>query len=402
MRILILATDIYTRGGIARQTYTLASALADLAESVEVLALLAYGDPGDVRPRFRVWGPMGAQPTRAAKLLFAGKALALARRHYDLTVCSTPASAPVAAALRAVYGTPYWVVCHGTEVWGPLPWLKRLALRHAALLLPVSRFTAEKLATVHGMTRLAILHNAIPQEFERLLTAPAGAAGAEGEAVPGERLLLSVGSLTRAHAYKGFDTVLRALPLARQRVPNLRYVIVGEGDDRARLENLARELGLENCVTFARSVSNAQLAEYYRACDALVLPSKTARRAGAWEGEGFGRVYVEAALAGKPVVGSRQGGAAEAVLDGQTGLLVDPTSVEETARAITALLENPTAATQMGQQGREWARERFTEEALRRELGGLLKEGVRCGEEVSGARGAVAVSDRPIGRSASQ
>ena len=150
--------------------------------------------------------------------------------------------------------------------------------------------------------------------------------GSEAGVPKRERTLLSVGSLTRAHAYKGFDTVIRALPLVLKRAPNLRYVIVGEGDDRPRLEKLAAELHLEKSVSFAGSVSDAQLAEYYRCCDAFVLPSKTTKRNGSWEGEGFGRVYVEAALAGKPVVGSRGGGAAEAVVDGETGLLVDPAS----------------------------------------------------------------------------
>jgi glycosyltransferase involved in cell wall biosynthesis len=92
------------------------------------------------------------------------------------------------------------------------------------------------------------------------------------------------------------NTSPRALPLARERVLYLRYVIVGEGGDSACPEKLARELELESRVTFARSVSNAQLAAYRHACDTLVLPSKTLRREGTWEGKGFGRVYVEAAL----------------------------------------------------------------------------------------------------------
>ena len=99
-------------------------------------------------------------------------------------------------------------------------------------------------------------------------------------------------------------------------------------------------------------------------------------RNGGWEGEGFGRVYVEAALAGKPVVGSRGGGAAEAVVHGKTGSLINPTSVEETARAIIELLENPAAAAQMGCEGSKWAKRYFTEEALRTSLAELMYESV--------------------------
>jgi phosphatidylinositol alpha-1,6-mannosyltransferase len=184
--------------------------------------------------------------------------------------------------------------------------------------------------------------------------------------------------LTKPHAYKGFDTVIRSLPGVLKRVPNLRYVIVGEGDDRPRLERLVAECQLERFVTFAGSVSDAQVAEYYGACEVFVLPSKTAERNGSWQGEGFGRVYVEAALAGKPVVGSLGGGAAEAVVHRKTGILVDPNSVEDTARAIIELLENPSAASQMGREGRKWAQQYFTEDALRRSLGELQRELRAC------------------------
>jgi glycosyltransferase involved in cell wall biosynthesis len=376
MRILVLATDIYTRGGIARYTYTFASALGDLLgpENVHVLAFLAYGDPPDRHPHFRVLGPVTDRLSAAAKVRFAIKALALGRNKYDLIVCSHVGLAIVGASIRFAYRTPFWVVCHGMEVWRPLAVLERVAVRYSARLLPISRFTAEKLSEVHRIPqrRIFLLHNAISNDFERFLTAPAGAGGGEGSVLNRERILLSVGSLASTLAYKGFDTVIRALPVVLKRVPSLMYVIVGEGDDRPRLEKLTAEHHLQRHVTFAGSVSDEQLAEYYRSCDVFVLPSKTTVRNGTCEGEGFGRVYVEASLAGKPVVGSRAGGAAEAVLPGETGILVDPTSADEIGGAIIGLLENPTAATQMGRKGREWAIENFTEDALRKSLGSLL------------------------------
>jgi glycosyltransferase involved in cell wall biosynthesis len=377
MKALILATDIYTRGGIARYTYTFASALADLLgpENVQVLALLAYGDPSDLHPCFRVLGPVTDRLTAAAKGWFAMKALALARNKYDLIVCSHLSLAVVAAAIRFVYGTPFWVVCHGSEAWEPASLFKRVALRRSRLLLPISRFTAERLLEAHKIPRerVSILRNAIPSDFVGLLTAPARAGGWEAGTRNRECSLLSVGSLERSLAYKGFDTVIHALPVALKRMPNTRYIIVGDGDDRKRLEKLTAELQLESQVAFVGSVSDEQLAEYYRSCDVFVLPSKAAAKNRSWEGEGFGRVYVEAALAGKPVVGSLGGGAAEAVLDGKTGFLVDPSSVEQTARAIIQLLENPTLGTQMGCQGRKWAMENFTQEALRKRLAGLIQ-----------------------------
>ena len=376
MKILILATDIYTRGGIARHTYTFASALGDLLgpQNVDLLALLGSGHPDDLHPRFRVLTPVSNTLSTASKVRFALKAMALAHNKYNLVVCSHLGLVLVAAAIRLVYGTPFWVACYGIEAWEPLPLLKRTALRQSSLLLPMSRFTSEKLFEVHKIDQAKgiILNTTIPNHFEKLLTLPRTQGESEASLGNQERILLSVGSLARSIAYKGFDTVIHALPMILERFPNVRYVIVGEGDDQPRLEKLSAEHQLSSHVTFAGSVSDEELAQYYRSSDVFVLPSRAGARNGSWEGEGFGRVYIEAALAGKPEVGSRGGGAAEAVLHGETGILVDPTSVEETAGAIIELLADRTAAKQMGLKGQKWATENFTEDALRKSLGGLL------------------------------
>ena len=380
MRVLILATDIYTRGGIARYTFTFASALAELLgpENVHLLALLAYGQPSDLRLHFRVLRPVTDRLTAGAKVKFATKALALARSKYDLIVCSHLSLGPVAMAVRFFYRTPFWVVCHGLEVCARLNLLERVALRQSDRLLPISRFTAAKLSEVHQIPqhRASILHNAIPRDFQGMLTAPPRTEGQEASVRNNERTLLSVGSLASVDAYKGFDTVIRALPIVLHEVPNTRCVIVGDGDDRPRLEKLTANLQLASHVTLAGSVSDQQLAEYYRTCDVFVLPGKATPTDGSWAGEGFGRVYVEAALAGKPVVGSFGGGAAEAVLDRKTGFLVEPSSAEQTAIAIVQLLQNPTVATQMGEAGQQWAVENFTVETLRRRLVELLQLGL--------------------------
>jgi glycosyltransferase involved in cell wall biosynthesis len=386
MKVLILSTDLYTRGGIARYTSTLAWALADLLghENVDVLVLLACGDPSDLRPRYRVLGPVTDRLTPMAKVRFANKALALARARYDLILCNHLGLAPIGAAIRFLYGTPFWVVCHGSEAWSRLPLLKRAALRQSELLLAVSRFTAGKLAEVHGIPegRISILYNTIPQYFVRLLTAPSRPEGAESAAPTRERILLSVGTLSGPHAYKGFDTVIRALPRVLAHAGGGRYLVVGRGNNRASLERLAAEVGVADRVTFAGQVSDAELADLYRSCEVFVMPSCTLSVRGRARGEGFGRVFVEAALAGKPVVGSCEGGAAEAVLHGKTGLLVDPRSVEEVGDAVVTLLSDAELAASMGAAGRKWAQENFTQEALRRRLAELLERGFGGGRVV--------------------
>ena len=199
---------------------------------------------------------------------------------------------------------------------------------------------------------------------------PAAPAPTRSENQP---VLLSVCTLVKGNQFKGVDTVIRALPQILAAAPGLQYVVVGGGDYRLDLERLAAETGVARHVTFVGAVPDAQLAVLYRSCDVFVLPSRPQQQGGYWGGEGFGRVYVEAALAGKPVVGSRTGGAAEAVLDGKTGFLVDPLSVDEVARAVVTLLGDAQVAGSMGAAGRKWALENFTQQAMWRALERLLR-----------------------------
>ncbi|MGH7968342.1 MAG: glycosyltransferase, partial [Limisphaerales bacterium] len=144
MRVLILTPDIYTRGGIARYTATLAAALADLlgGSNVHVLPLLGAAGSGKNVAAYRIFNPISCRLSVAAKIHFAAKALRLGLGRYDLVIATHIGISPVAAIIRALYGIPFWMVCHGREAWGRFPADVRWAAARAELLLPVSRFTA--------------------------------------------------------------------------------------------------------------------------------------------------------------------------------------------------------------------------------------------------------------------
>lgn len=378
MRVLILTPDIYTRGGIARYTATLAAALAELVggANVDVLPLLGVDGAGEETPTYRVLNPIADCLSAVAKFRFACKALGLGLSRYHLVIATHIGISPVAGMMQALYGTPFWVACHGREAWGRFPADVRWTTARADLLLPVSRFTAERVAKVNGIPpgRMRVLYNAVPHDFACRLAAGEGRNGAAGVSGRREKHIFSVGTVSRESSYKGYDTVIRALPEVLRTFPNARYVVAGEGDDIGRLKRLALETGVGGRVEFTGGIPDEELAALYRSCDVFALPSRTTSLNGKeWQGEGFGRVYVEAALAGKPVVGSKGGGAAEAVLHEKTGLLVDPESVPEVAHSLTRLLGDEELARRMGQEGRRWALEKFTSGALRRRLADLLK-----------------------------
>jgi phosphatidylinositol alpha-1,6-mannosyltransferase len=163
----------------------------------------------------------------------------------------------------------------------------------------------------------------------------------------GRPLILTVGRLVE---WKGQDMVMRALPYVLQAVPTAAYVVVGEGPYRKPLERLVAELKLHDHVIFAGFVPAEELAMYYRAADVTVLVSREI--CPGMPIEGFGMVYLEANAAGRPVIGSRMGGVTEAILEGVTGLLVNPNDEKEIAAAIMRLLTDRVLAEHMGIQGR--------------------------------------------------
>jgi glycosyltransferase involved in cell wall biosynthesis len=127
--------------------------------------------------------------------------------------------------------------------------------------------------------------------------------------------MLTLARLSAAEQYKGLDEVIELMPALLILKPNLKYMIVGDGDDRCRLEAKAQSLGLGDKVVFTGMVSEADKADFFRLADAFVMPGT---------GEGFGFVFLEAMACGIPVVGSLKDGSREALRDGMLGELVDP------------------------------------------------------------------------------
>ena len=146
----------------------------------------------------------------------------------------------------------------------------------------------------------------------------------------GRRIILTVGRLSAAERYKGHDRLIAALPGILARVPDAAYLIVGSGDDRPRLERLAREAGVADRVVFAGHVPDEELPDYFALAHVFAMPST---------GEGFGIVFLEAAASGLPVIGGNRDGSVDALAEGRIGRLVDPESREEIEAAVVEALE---------------------------------------------------------------
>ncbi|NCQ16258.1 glycosyltransferase family 4 protein [Candidatus Falkowbacteria bacterium] len=157
-------------------------------------------------------------------------------------------------------------------------------------------------------------------------------------------ILLSVGRLVKR---KGFDKVTDALPEVLRKIPNLVYVIIG---NEAELKNSQ----FKNAIVINDAL-DAERDAWYQACDIFIMPARNIDG----DYEGFGIVYLEANLAGKPVIAGKSGGVPDAVIDGLNGLMVDPEDVGEISQAIIKLAQNPDLRQKLGERGRTRAINEF-------------------------------------------
>jgi phosphatidylinositol alpha-1,6-mannosyltransferase len=176
--------------------------------------------------------------------------------------------------------------------------------------------------------------------------------------------------VSRLMARKGQDELIRALPKIQQTAPNASLIIVGEGPYRKDLEQLVKKLGLERFVHLTGKVPQTELSKWYAAGDIFAMPCRT--RMGGWDVEGLGIVFLEGSATGLPVIVGDSGGAVDAVVNGETGFLVDGTNTAEIAGRIAYLFANPDVAKGMGEAGRNWVTQEWTWDQSFKKLDGLL------------------------------
>ncbi len=246
---------------------------------------------------------------------------------------------------------PFLVYAHGNDIMRVLQdvWPRqRTDLQAADRVVANSRFTAG-LVEQAGVDprRIHVVHPGCDAERFR----PRDADPALRERLLGARargpVLLTVGNLVER---KGHDVVIQALPQVIRRVPNATYLIVGDGSHRNALDHFARVAGVRDHIVFAGRVDADDLPAVYALSDVFVMPSRV--RPADCDVEGFGLVFLEANACGKPVIGGRTGGIPEAIVDGETGFLVDPESPADIAGRLLTVLSDPDRAAEMGRRGR--------------------------------------------------
>ena len=267
---------------------------------------------------------------------------------------------------------PYAVVVHGAEVAVPgrAPGLRRLlgrVLAGAVGVVAAGQYPADEAERAAGRRLpVTVIPPGVDTERIRPLDDQARAAARRRFGI--DEGALAVVSVSRLVPRKGMDTLVRAAAVLAPYWPDLRVVIAGDGRDRGRIARLIQRLSAP--VRLLGRVPEADLGALYGSADVFAMLCRT--RWGGLEQEGFGIVFLEAAAAGTPQVAGRSGGAAEAVADGETGIVLDEDGPAAAARAIGQLIGDDRRRRAMGAAARRRAEESFSYDLMARRLRGAL------------------------------
>ena len=264
--------------------------------------------------------------------------------------------------INKTMGIPYICFIHGEDVETAatsreLSWIVRKALNGAEYLVCNSQNTATILLNTWNSesSKTKVINPGV--DTKRFVPAdhdPETRAALGWNERP---VILTVGRLQER---KGHDMMIKALPVLKEQFPDILYAIIGGGEQRPILDNLVDKLGLTENVLFMSEVSDEQMIQCYQQCNLFILPNRTVGR----DIEGFGMVLVEAQACGKPVIAGDSGGTSETMLIGESGYIVDCTSVPAMVEHILPILKDPILANNMGKKGCAHANAKLDWQAL--------------------------------------
>src|SRR5262245_7325516 len=331
MHVQMLLTDGFGGfGGISRFNRDLLGALnvCPLVERVYAMPRVISHPIEEPIPEAVVYERRAARGRASYALAVTRHALRGPRA--DLVICGHINLLPLAWIAARLTRARLVLVIHGYEAWAPSSHsLSNLLVKRVDAFIAVSRYSAERFVgwsgvpSAHGF----IIPNCV--DLDRFQPHGRDSVLVNRYGLRGAIVMLTVGRLATGERYKGVDEVIEGMPRLLRQLPSMRYLIVGDGSDRARLEAKARAHGLSAYVTFTGRITESEKVAHYNLADVYVMPS---------HGEGFGIALIEAAACGIPLVGSSVDGSRDALLDGQLGFMVDPNNPDDLVQAIGAAI----------------------------------------------------------------
>lgn len=327
MKILAFMSDAYGgHGGIAQFNRDMFDALSSAEQVRHIVSLTRNPSAASLPlpPKYEELSSPG-NPLRYSLLAIRQSV----KFRPDAIICGHINLLPVAAVVKRITRARLVLIAHGIEAWERGGRIRSQAIKQVDTVLTVSRYTRARLLTWSDLEphKVKVIFNTIHLENYKRGEKPAHLVERYG--VSGRRVLLTVSRLSASEKYKGHDKIIAALPELLKTFPDLIYLIVGDGDDRRRLEASTARSGVQDRVVFAGRVAEEEKVEHYNLADAFAMPST---------GEGFGIVFLEAAACGLPVLGGSQDGSRDALCEGALGVIVNPDKPSELLKGLEEIL----------------------------------------------------------------
>lgn len=225
---------------------------------------------------------------------------------------------------------------HGIEVWGKLNKFRKFMIERCDIIIPVSKFTSQKLIEVNGVVnkKCKVLNNCLDPFLS------SGKEIKNSEEIRkkygfknDDIVLFTLTRLSSKERYKGYDKVISALHLLKNKYNNVKYLIAGSYDleEKNYIDELSNHYGLKDDIIITGFIPDDELVSHFTMADIYVMPSMK---------EGFGIVFIEAMNYGLPVIAGNKDGSVDALLNGEMGILVNPMNINEIGEAFDKIIQN--------------------------------------------------------------
>jgi phosphatidyl-myo-inositol dimannoside synthase len=330
MRVLCLVTDAFGgHGGMSKFNRDLLISFCLHQDITEVVAI----------PRL-VLNEVGTLPHKlnyvtkgvGNKINYMVTAMGIIKKNpkFNLIICGHINLIPIAYICSRVTRAPLILIIYGIDAWQPTSsFLINRLVGQINAFVAISDYTKCRFLNWSKLERIPSFILPPCVEIDHYGPGPKNNELLDRYGLKDKVTLMTLGRLDSFERAKGFDAVMEILPQIKKEIPNIVYLIVGDGKDRNRLEKKAKILRIADCVVFAGHISESEKADHYRLADVYVMPS---------QGEGFGIVFLEALACGVPVIASKLDGSCEAVKYGELGMLVNPADSSELKQAVFSAL----------------------------------------------------------------
>ena len=363
MRLLIISPDFKPNtGGIAEYIHNLAEILSDMGKEIEIISYDCPGSAGfDLNAQMKIVRlPLTSSFTirRWFQKYFLHPIIVLKHLHnknYDFVFYNSIVSPFLLFPLIKYRNVFKWgSVVYGLDIFRNKTFVNKIAksfqLNSMDIIITISSYTKKKISDTFSvkLDKIKRIPPAISANFVRMNISKHVLPDFIRIKLSEKKVILCLGRLVER---KGFDRAICAMNTVKRKIPESVLLIVGEGPYESKLKLLAKERGLlGNGVEFLGYISDEEKHYLYSKSDIYLMPSRELENG---DVEGFGIVFLEANAYGLPVIGGNSGGIPDAIIDEDTGYLVDPLDEKEIAIKIIHLLENDKEAKEMGARGKK-------------------------------------------------